>query len=376
MVRAFVLVVGFVLVLSAGCSDDNSAPAAVTPSPIATSTATASPAATVPPAAADITTLSFAASVPSVPNTVMFTVSGCFQCDGPDTAVQRHTTGPDGKLKSETILESGKGALSGYALGLAGADSTGSTLWAVACKTAYCGGLGLHPRDTWRVYWSFDGGATWAVAYEMGVEFLSVSSASGKTLAVTSVTPGGPPSPQRYFLVDENGATEVSPPAAAGAFPTPIVLTGGRLIWAESSNDQDGGRRKLFATDGSVLLTSVEQMTYDSAVQRPDGSLMVGTFGSGSYGLDIYPGLNGPESTTFGPAPFARWRLRGAYRFAGSDRRYVLANATGDAFGLNDTATSYPVLIDLDGKTATPITADVFTQQRGRNRFIAMTRLP
>ena len=76
--------------------------------------------------------------------------------------------------------------------------------------------------------------------------------------------------------------------------------------------------------------------------------------------------------------PSGRFQVGGAYRFAGggSELRYVLANATGDAFGLNDIATSYPLLINLDGKTATPITADVFTQQRGRNRFIAMTRLP
>lgn len=379
MMRFPVVLMGLIAVLASACSSES--PTRPTPAPLTPTSApsaAATPAATATIATADVITLTFAAPVPSISNTVIFTVSGCFQCDGPDTAVQRHTTGADGKMKSETILESRKGPLAGYTLGLAGADATGAMLWAVACKSDYCGGLGLHPLDTWRVFWSFDAGNTWSVAYEMGVEYLSVSSAAGQTLAITSVTPGGPPSLQRYFLVDEKGPREVLPPPSAGAFPTPIVLTGGRLIWAESSNDKGPGRNTVFAADGAELITlpEGEELTYDSPAQRPDGSLMVGVYSPANYGFDIYAGQSGPKSNMFARDPSARMRLPGAYRFAGAGQRYVLSNATGDSFGLSDFATSYPVLIDLDAKAATPITAGVFTEQRGRNRFIAMTQLP
>lgn len=231
MMRILLFAVAFAVVL-VSCGDEAPPPPTPTPAAETAPTSVPSPAATATATVApgEVTTLAFAPAAKSIPNTVLFTVSGCFQCDGPDTAVQRHTTGADGVMTSETILESAKGALAGYTLGLAGADSTGGMLWAVACKSDYCGGLGVHPRDTWRVYWSFDGGTTWTVAYEMGVEYLSVTSAAGKMLAVTSVTPGGPPSPQRYFVVDEKGPTEVFPPAVGGAFPTPLVLSGGRLI--------------------------------------------------------------------------------------------------------------------------------------------------
>src|SRR4029079_874650 len=44
--------------------------------------------------------------------------------------------------------------------------------------------------------------------------------------------------------------------------------------------------------------------------------------------------------------------------------------------GIGDDATSYPALLDVTKGTATPITANVFMQQRGRNRFIAFRSGP
>ena len=43
----------------------------------------------------------------------------------------------------------------------------------------------------------------------------------------------------------------------------------------------------------------------------------------------------------------------------------------GGVHGLQDEITNYPVLLDTTTGKATPITADVFTEEKGRNRFIA-----
>lgn len=354
-----------------GCSDD-------TPSP-----ATATPPATISPGAtptAEARTIELGTAVSALPNTVIFTVSGCYQCDGPDTLVQRHTTDSSGTTSTETILQSGVGPLEGLTIGLAGAVADGSMLWAVTCSTDYCGGLGNHPNDRWRIVWSFDGGRTWGVAWDKEAAYLTVQSASAGRLVAEVIVPGGPPSTALFFVVARSGVSQVTPPQAAGQFPEAVLLRDGSVLWVETA-DNAGSRHRILRPDGTALGVGVgpeETIGYQSVFQLDDGSLAVGFLdrGTGSYGLDLFPGTAGPQSTSFTASGARRFTVTGAYRFSASSLPYVLANATGDTFGLNDLATSYPVLVDLNSQKAIPIVADVFTAQRGRNRFIAFSRLP
>lgn len=239
---------------------------------------------------------------------------------------------------------------------------------------------GQPPNDRWRIVWSFDGGRTWGVAWDKEAAYLTVQSASAGRLVAEVIVPGGPPSTALFFVVARSGVSQVTPPQAAGQFPEAVLLRDGSVLWVETA-DNAGSRHRILRPDGTDLGVGVgpeETIGYQSVFQLNDGSLAVGFLdrGTGSYGLDLFPGTAGPQSTSFTASGTRRFTVTGAYRFSASSLPYVLANATGDTFGLNDLATSYPVLVDLNSQKAIPIVADVFTAQRGRNRFIAFSRLP
>jgi hypothetical protein len=107
------------------------------------------------------------------------------------------------------------------------------------------------------------------------------------------------------------------------------------------------------------------EIAYASVAQAPTGELIVGTLDAttGLYGFDVYARPGGPLAGSYA--------LPGAYRFAAWDERFLLANMTGYDVGTGDDGTSYPVLVDRNAGTAQPFVSDVFTKQRGRNRFVA-----
>jgi hypothetical protein len=348
------------------------------PTPTAT-TQTAAAAATTPTAPPTATSsprigptninLGEAAAPPG--GSSLFTVTGCSECDGPDETLQRHDVGPTGSLTTFTMLRSGEGVLDGWTIGQLGAVPDASMLWAVTCRTSYCGALGnSHPKDTWSVFWSFDRGASWSVAFREEVAYTSVMSAADGRLLVETVTPGGPPATIRFYAVDRAGSTEIHAPQSAGQFPEPQLLAGGTVVWL-GSPDASGARSRLFRADGSDLALASglrNSIAYDAVFQTSGGQLFVGVLDRSTalHGFDLY--------ATLGGSLVASYQIDGAYRFAPLTDRFVLSNVTGDRLGLNDI--SYPVLVDLDRLSATPFVAGIFTQQRGRNRFVAFVPAP
>jgi hypothetical protein len=106
------------------------------------------------------TRISVGQPVASIPDSIMYVVTGCIQCDGPDETLQKHVTDADGRLTTTTLLRSNEGVLGGWTLGSAAASADGATLAALICDQEYCGAMGQPSPDArWRVLLSSDQGS-------------------------------------------------------------------------------------------------------------------------------------------------------------------------------------------------------------------------
>jgi DNA-binding CsgD family transcriptional regulator len=306
--------------------------------------------------------LSFAAPVTSLQNATMYVVTGCTQCDGPDATLQKHVFDGSGKLTTTTVLESGKGSLSGWTIGLISAAPNASRLVAVTCDSDSCSGLGPgDPSTTWTVFVSTDGGTTWRAAYDVTANFVSVSNVTDDAFIANITAEGDGPA---YRLVSDSGVRAISAPGPAGQFARPFIGGDGKILWVK------GDRSGIVRDDGTVFpLTppsGSDGLAYDAVRALPDGLTAVSWAKqvAGTYSEIIqFLKADGTVASEVEGNGSAQLRPVGG--------SVLIGNVYSTSIGLPDNATSYPVLIDAARGTSTPITADVFTQQRGRNRFIA-----
>lgn len=200
---------------------------------------------------------------PPPPNTALFVVTGCWQCDGPDETLQRHVTDAAGKLTTTTLLENGKGPLAGWTIGEIKASPDGKLVAAKVCDIGYCGPLGSEmPLATQRVIWSADGGLTWTEAWRGTAyrAFIQGMTAAGVVIHYIDRSTGG--YTDHYAVVSTTGdrrhaATRELAPPSTYAFPLqPVLLSDGHVFWI--AMDENGLMvGNLLAEDGSKIPTAL-----------------------------------------------------------------------------------------------------------------------
>lgn len=318
------------------------------------------------PSPAGVRTLTLAPAVQGVREAVLYTVTGCFQCDGADQSLQRHVTDASGVMTTTTLLESKKGPLGDWVLGAVGGSPDAALLVAVACDQQDCGALGPgNPATRWRVIGSTDGGTTWRDAFSRTARYLEVSSVSGAGFVVLTVSgPEGQPE-RSYTAVTPTGDRALAVPASLTGLAEPVLLADGRVLWVSAPgtgvSDDQGQALPLLIPAGAtqVLARGVRSV--------PGGGLAV-SFVDGSVPnryseiVQVYDAALAP-AVGFASTP--------AFQFVPVSSRLALGGVVGTEIGLADQATVYPALIDLDTGKLTPVTARVFTEQRGRNRLVA-----
>src|SRR5574341_484593 len=157
--------------LFAACSDRVPAPATlttVTPSPEPTPSPTARPPDLF--GGVEVRDLVLSDSIDLPADTGLIIETGCWQCDGPITGLARVYRGPDGQVRTETLLSLDSlglpphvGEWEHYITGLA-AREDGSEIVVTVCTSSYCGGLGYRKPDAREaLYSSADGGVTWSL---------------------------------------------------------------------------------------------------------------------------------------------------------------------------------------------------------------------
>jgi DNA-binding CsgD family transcriptional regulator len=184
------------------------------------------------------------APAPPPRNTLMYTATGCWGCEGFHGSLQRVLTDANGNTTVEPVPEP---ALEpGEVRNEITVSPDGAMFAAVACRSSNCGPLGPSAADSSsRLLLSHDGGYSWreAGAYD---GYLNVHAGPGGRIAVQQyVYEGG--AWRTHWFVPGAQEREIVPPAAAAEFASPQVLADGSLLWL----DQAGAR--LLRTDGSVF---------------------------------------------------------------------------------------------------------------------------
>jgi hypothetical protein len=87
--------------------------------------------------------LTVAQAIAPPADTVFYTVTGCYQCDGPDVDLVRHSVDSSGNMVSEVVLGPGHPNAEGYTPGGYVTSPLGRVLAAVTCDQEYCGGMGV-----------------------------------------------------------------------------------------------------------------------------------------------------------------------------------------------------------------------------------------
>ncbi|MEX0782173.1 MAG: helix-turn-helix transcriptional regulator [Dehalococcoidia bacterium] len=313
--------------------------------------------------------VSFGQNRASIPGSTMFVVTGCSQCDGPDETLQAHVTDRTGTTTVTTILRSDAGILAGWTIGALAGSPDASLLAAVVCDQEYCGGMGGGDyregvNASWRVITSSDQGTTWNTAFTYSGDFVHVTNVNRNSfLALASDYAAGQST--TTYTVNHAGTLEiVSPPTGlAGGYP--YVLEDGTTLWANAEYTalyrQDGTPLNLTAPAGSDRLANMP------ISELEDGTLAIAWAAVTSDGfysetVQIVDRDGDVKATIDGNATYFLRVL---------DGQHAIGNVSAQKAGLQDGATSYPVLLDTSSGTATPVTSDALTDQRGRNRFIA-----
>jgi len=319
------------------------------------------------PVPGGLRTLTLAPAVQGVREAVLYTATGCFQCDGADQSLQRHVTDASGVMTTTTLLESKKGPLSGWVLGAVGGSPDAALLVAVACGQEDCGGLGPgNPATRWRVMGSADGGTTWRDAFSATARYVQVSSVSAAGFVVLTVSgPEGQPA-RSFAAVTPTGERPLSGPASLPGQAEPVLLGDGRVLWVDTGGtavfDDRGSPLALFIPEGAT------QVIARGVRSLPGGGIAV-SFVDGSA-----PNRSGEIVQVYDAAlaPVSGFGSTLAFQAVAVSARLALGGVVGADIGLADQATVYPALIDLAGGTVAPVTARVFTEQRGRNRLVAV----
>ena len=200
---------------------------------------------------------------------------GCYQCDGPTSALERVTLDSNGKPVVEQLFKPTSGYISSSYL-----PNGSSPYYLTACSRGYCGGVGEISDDAQTtLYRSADGGVTW--------QQLETYDGNG---TVATVTKQGP---LLSFTTLENGtygvryrlygsSTDIRPPAGTHA-----VYTGREIIgW------QKDGTNEILSFDGTPLVTLPD-------VNSPNPPRIAAVLGNGEMLLTWRAGPTPENQSTY-----------------------------------------------------------------------------
>lgn len=161
---------------------------------------------------------------------------GCYQCDGPTSALERVTLDGSGSLKVEQLFKASSGYISSSYL------ERGSPYYLTVCSRGYCGGVGQISADAQTtVYRSLDGGVSWQPLETVDGHASVAATAAGTTLLNRSTFTNGTTT-YRFQVLGTSKFVEVP----AGAEPATV---GGKVIgWklADGKTVQGLDGRTLF----------------------------------------------------------------------------------------------------------------------------------
>ncbi|MBI5947038.1 MAG: hypothetical protein HY875_02745 [Chloroflexi bacterium] len=184
-----------------------------------------------------------------IPGSVLYTASGCVQCDGPDEALIRHVTDSSGNTASKPVFDASS-SLDWHPWQFLAAPD-GSVLGAVAC--VQCVGSPGKDRPlvpSWGILVSVDEGASWQRIHEFtgsSAVLFGVDRRQGRTQMLVRVTASDSAAPE-WLLLGPGGAATVSPPASAGERPYGQLLRdSGELVWRTAN------QRQVFDASGRLL---------------------------------------------------------------------------------------------------------------------------
>jgi hypothetical protein len=310
--------------------------------------------------------------------------TGCWQCDGPTSSLDRIYRDPSGKIRTETLV-------SAVALGLTddsrepspivAFDAFPDASWIVVafCTAGDCNLLGPPGASVRTTFFeSNDGGITWSQIADRpgsfrGIMLIPSSQGHRRDVLLFPNEPGeyGQPRPPdfRYLI---SGDTMV-PPRGSGNFPQPIVAPSGQVFWfTNSSRLLTSTGDKFFTAGNATYLTG--DITRDLNGTRwaipwsyPSGN------GPATYLLSLVD-QNGHAVRSLQYDRYISWGMNG-----GDDTLYGNADIEPAllAVELPDPATTFlPVEICLNDAIFHPI-LEPFTDKQfsfGRNRVVAIQR--
>lgn len=191
-------------------------PGAVTPTP----TVTAAPF-VLPP---DVRTLEVGAPVGFLAGVAILALSGCVECDGPPSGVQRLTLAADGSVTREDVIgEEGastgvRGSINGYAI-----SPDGASMAVSVCTRGSCGGINWPSEPEVAILWSNDGGWSWTETARLDNPLIPVAADGARVIVSDWYEPGPPPEciPDRYRVLPEDVVLVVPEPGLLGPFAAP-----------------------------------------------------------------------------------------------------------------------------------------------------------
>ncbi len=367
---------------SAACGGEGDAPAAPTstPSPAATHTPPPTPSPSPSPkpeviAGIPVVPLEVAGEAEFPDDVVLIVETGCWQCDGPTTGLERVYRDPSGELTIETlfspdhlglpprVMQTAKGPqedrpiITGFALG-----GSGARIAVSVCTRGECALMGgpAHPGDETTLFESHDGGVTWKTQEVLAGKYRVLGiTQEGVILYDQGASLSGSQPKNRFEVYPSRESME---PPESGQSCWPYVLRG-HLVWST----EDG---RILRADGSEFLAldlPPSARIIDLAVQRePAPQTAVVWFeeegASGSY----YLGLVGPEGRfrkvyrTGGLALLGDWLGPLVYGNTGVESERLAVPSPQFYLGW------FPAALDLQGGTAAPI-LEPFLESHGRN---------
>lgn len=267
------LVFGLVLYLAYGSGNDGGADATPTPSAAAVAAPTDHPQLTPPnkptptPAASppntylagDLTGTSVIqlrqGDPIDLPNDVALIIeTGCWQCDGPTTGLDRVYRDPSGKIRTQTLVSAellGITNDSGNPPVILGFDALddASLIVVAFCTAGDCGWLGVPDANAHTTFFeSTDGGVTWTQIADLAglyrlVSLIPADFYSEPDVLVSGPFPTDPEAPYEPRFSYLRAGVDIVPPSEAGDFPQPWIAPSGGIFW-------QGASSRLFTSAG------------------------------------------------------------------------------------------------------------------------------
>ena len=157
--------------------------------------------------------------------------SGCVECDGPPSGVQRLTLAADGSVTREDVIgEEGastevRGSINGYAI-----SPDGASMAVSVCTRGSCGGINWPSEPEVAILWSDDGGWSWTETGRLDNPLIPVAVDGARVIVSDWYEPGPPPEfvPDRYRVLPEDVVLVVPEPGLLGPFAAPHGILWGK----------------------------------------------------------------------------------------------------------------------------------------------------